>query len=265
MPQIPTALSQFLVIAVLVYIGLGLFFLLNEKRYVYYPNFPKSRDFGDCPELSRATSVSYKGARFYHQYLSNKVAIMYHGNAGNACDRAVFGDLFAKAGYSYVLLEYPGYGNDPSGGPSKKRILESVAVIQGFLKEKNYQEVVVVGESLGVGVASYHASTDNVDSLIFISPYYELADMAGWIGAIYPVRLLMKENYTPGLWLKDVKAPMLFVYASNDEIIPAWSAEKLYNSVFGEKKKVEIKEATHNSMYNQSEFFESIEEFLTRL
>jgi esterase/lipase len=253
---------KFLALAFVMYCGLGLFFLLSEKSYVYHPNFPSSRDFGDCPALSSAESASYKGARFYHKHVSEKVVVMYHGNAGNACDRAIFAELFEKMGYSYLLVEYPGYGNDRAGGPSKKRILENTETIQEFLREKNYRSVTLVGESLGVGVAAYHASVGKTDKLILISPYYELADMAGWIGIVYPVRLLMRENYTPGLWLKDVKSPMLFIYAQNDEIIPRKSFEKLYNSIMAGKKRVEIKGANHNNLYSYPEFFETIKEFL---
>lgn len=263
MPEIPSLVYKFFAITLLVYVSYGLLLVLNEKKYVYYPNFPSLRDFGDCQDLNSAQPVIYKESRFYYKHLSDKVAVMYHGNAGNACDRAVFADLFEKMGYSYLIVEYPGYGNDLVGGPSKKRILESVAGIQEFLKEKKFNKVILVGESLGVGVASYHASTTSVDRLVFISPYYELSDMAGWIGYVYPVRFLMKENYTPGLWLKEVKAPTLFVYASDDEIVPRWSMEKLYNSMSGQKKLVEITGTTHNSMYSYPEFFTAIEEFLT--
>ncbi len=262
MLEVSAVFYKFIAFIVLVYISLGLFFLLNEKRYVYYPNFPTNREFGDCPVLGTAEKIYYKNSRFYYKKVSERVVVMYHGNAGNACDRAVFGELFEKLRYSYLIVEYPGYGNDPSGGPSKKRILESVKSIQTFLEEKNYRNVTLLGESLGVGVASYHASTSEVNKLVFISPFYELSDMGGWIGIVYPIHFLMKENYTPWLWLKDVKAPMLFVYASDDEIIPRWSVQKLYNSLKIPKKQVEIERTTHNTMYEHPKFFETIEEYL---
>jgi uncharacterized protein len=173
-----------------------------------------------------------------------------------------FSKVFEKLGYSYLLMEYPGYGNDPTGGPSKKRILESVVDVQQVLQEQNHANVILVGESLGTGVASYHASTATVDKLILISPYYQLSDMAGWIGNFYPVHLLMRENYTTGSWLKGVMTPVLLIYASDDEIIPRWSIEKLYESVSGQKSRLEIKGATHNSMQSHPEFLTGLEEFL---
>jgi pimeloyl-ACP methyl ester carboxylesterase len=259
---IPTIFYKLLVIGILVYFGLGLLLFLLQRKFVYYPDFPVRRNFGDCPELRSVERVSYKDARFYYKHIGESVVVMYNGNAGNSCDRAIFAEVFEKIGYSYLLVEYPGYANDSTGGPSKKRILQSVGTVQEFLGKKKFLKVALVGESLGVGVAAYHASTDAVERLILISPHYELSDMAGWMGRIYPISLLMRENYTPGLWLKDVKASMLFVYASDDEIIPRWSMEKLYNSIPGQKTQVEISGATHNTMYEHPEFFTAIEKFL---
>lgn len=250
---------RFFLMAIMIYVGLGVVLVLNERGFVYHPNFSTQRDFGDCPGLE---AVNYNGSRFYYKSVSDRVVVVYHGNAGNACDRSFLGELFEKLGYSYLLVEYPGFGNDPENGPSKDRILRNTEIIDSFVLENNYQTKVVVGESLGVGVAAYHASIFDVDQLIFISPHYQLSDLAGWIGRIYPVNLMMRENFTPGVWMQQVTTPTLLIYATNDEIVPRQSMERLYNIINAPKKLVEIEGANHNTIYDYQEFFISIEEFL---
>ncbi|OGG80598.1 hypothetical protein A3A39_01450 [Candidatus Kaiserbacteria bacterium RIFCSPLOWO2_01_FULL_54_13] len=250
-------------VAVLVYVGLGVVLFLSERRTVYLPDFPAPSTFETCTAFGRGTeNVVYRGMRFHHKHVSDRVAVVYHGNAGSACDRAILAPIFERAGYSYVFVEYPGYAGDPIG-PSRERILAGVPVVQQFLEAQEYHEAVLVGESLGVGVTAYHASLAKPDRLVFISPYYELADLTGWIRFAYPVRLLMRENYTPGEWMQDVSAPVLFIEAEEDEIVPSSSADRLYASVSGEKTRVRLP-GTHNELYEHPEFYASIEHFLKR-
>ena len=249
-------------VAILVYVGLGAVLFLSERRTVYLPDFPSPSIFEACTAFgSGVENVGYRTMRFHHKRISERVAVFYHGNAGSACDRFPLAESFERAGYSFVFVEYPGYAGDREG-PSKKRILASVPIVQEFLEQQGYEEVVLVGESLGVGVVAYHASLTHPAKMVFINPYYELADLTSWIRFAYPVRLLMRENYTPALWLRGLSIPTLFIEAENDEIIPRWSAERLYNSHGGEKTRNRLP-GTHNELYGQAEFYSSIERFLT--
>ena len=265
-------------LAVVWYVLFGVVLALFEKRMVY---FPDAQDFESCAGFLDAEKITYKGTRFYYKHIHDeKAVVFYHGNGGSACDRSVLKDTFEEAGFSYLFVEYPGYAGPVRGkppevagggsrasngagdreGPSKTRILAGVLTVQQFIEQEGYREVVLVGESIGVGVAGYHASLAKPDRLILISPHYELADLAGWIGHLYPVRLLMRENYTPGTWLKGVSVPTLLIEAEDDEIVPAWSADKLYTTIESATR-VELP-GTHNALYENPEFYRSIERFL---
>ena len=246
-------------VAILVYVGLGVVLFFSERSTVYLPDYPAPSVFEECTAFgSGAEHIVYEGMRMHHKRLpvqagasEGRVVVFYHGNAGSACDRAILAPVLERAGYSFIFVEYPGYAGPVRGkppevagggsrasngagdreGPSKTRILAGVLTVQQFIEQEGYREVVLVGESIGVGVAGYHASLAKPDRLILISPHYELADLAGWIGHLYPVRLLMRENYTPGTWLKGVSVPTLLIEAEDDEIVPAWSADKLYTTI----------------------------------
>lgn len=254
--------------AVLVYIGLGVVLVLTERNSVYLPEYPEPSVFENCAAFGLgAENAEYEGMRMHHKRVSgpnetSRVVVFYHGNAGSACDRSHLAPVFERVGYSYVFVEYPGYAGDAEG-PSKKRILAGVPTVQRFLESEGYEEVVLAGESLGVGVAAYHAQLAPPSALILISPHYELADLSGWIGAVYPVRYLMRENYTPGVRLAGFTAPTLLIEATEDELVPPESAERLAAVLSGQKVRVHIP-GGHNDLYDSAIFYESIEQFLQR-
>lgn len=251
-------------IAIATYVGLGIVLVVSEPRLVYYPDIVPVPDFGQCPELADAVATVHEGARFYYRaHADERMVIMYPGNAGSVCDRAEFADVISRAGYAYVLVEYPGYGNDASASPSRELILQQTAFIRDFVEQRGYRDVTLLGESIGVGVAAYHASMAPPERLIFVSPYYELADMAGLFRYIYPVRTLMRENYTPGAYLEGVTAPAVLVRAERDEIIPRASAERLLRALAGDVSLHEIPGATHNSLYERPELYEHVSTVLS--
>lgn len=116
-----------------------------------------------------------------------------------------------------------------------------------------------MGESLGSGVAAYHASLGGVKNVVLLTPYYELADMTGVLGKAYPIRYMMRENYTAGEWLKNVMEPVTVIYAERDEVIPYVSTKKLFAVLRSPAKKlVGVSGGTHNTMYEHESTFESI-------
>jgi hypothetical protein len=59
-----------------------------------------------------------------------------------------------------------------------------------------------------------------------------------------------------------IKAPLLCIVASRDEIIPAQRAKRLYEAWGGEKRWVELEGAGHNSTDNAANYWTSIAAFL---
>jgi len=247
-------------LAVVWYVLFGVVLALFEKRMVY---FPDAQDFESCAGFLDAEKITYKGTRFYYKHIHDeKAVVFYHGNGGSACDRSVLKDTFEEAGFSYLFVEYPGYSAD-THLPSKASILEDVITVRAFLDERGYNKVVPVGESLGTGPAAYHAYLGGVQKVILRTPYYEIADMVGTLGKVYPLRYMMRENFTPGAWMKDIALPILVIYVPVDEVIPYQSTKKLYDSLTSpEKKMVGIEHGTHNTLYELDQTFEEIRSFL---
>lgn len=245
--HIKKILFSILRIFILIYFLFLAFLYFFQNKLIY---FPDDQDFDNCFGFQDYQKINFQDTRFYFLEKTKDVIVFYHGNAGSACDRYFLKQYFEKSEKSIIFVEYAGYSNDTKS-PSKKLILNDVENIQDFLQQKKFTQVTVFGESIGTGMASYHASIGGVDKLFLISPFSSLADVAKARYMLYPIRIILKENYDNVAALKNYTEELLIIHGGLDRIIPIHFAEKLFESIASEQKRfVKIDEARHNDLYN---------------
>jgi uncharacterized protein len=236
-----------LALIVIFYAGMCLFLYLYQHKLVYFP------DNTSCS----LSAIENNGTWFYEINPGmEKAVVVYHGNAGRACDRTYLSDEFTKLGYTSLLIEYPGYSGI-GGKPSMESILKGVQNMKSYVAEHGYKQVVVFGESIGTGPASYHAKIGNPDRLILVAPFTELADTVPSIYKIFPVRLLLKDNYRNKEWLEGYNGKALVIHGTKDTIVPVRLSENLIPGA----KRVLV-DAGHNDIYTE-DALEKIRAFLS--
>lgn len=254
-----------LLILVLVYIGFGAYLFLFERSIIYYPDYPSKSDFYNCPAFKDSETIDIEGTRGYFKHVSDNIAVVYHGNAGSACDRDYLKSIFINARYSYLFVEYSGYGGDGKK-PSRDLLLKDAENIVSFLKTKRYSKTVIITESIGAGVASYHAFLMPPDKMLFISPFDSIVNVAKNKFPIYPFSLLERfatENYDNIPLLKNYKGELTIVHGTNDDIIPFKRGKALYENVPTQSKNfIPVSGAGHNDIYNFEETQKAISDFL---
>ena len=258
--KIPPLIKRAFLVFLLIYFGLGLVLFIFQNKYIYYPD---KTDFWDCPYFKEADKISFGSSRGYLTKRSlENVIIFYHGNAGTACDREYLDSFFAEQDYSTFFVEYSGYG-EKRNSPSMQGLLKNVDDTIDFMKTQNFKNVVVVGESIGVGPATYHALCSHISKLVLIAAYSNLADVASSHYPLYPTRLLLLNNFTPDIWLADYKGSVSIILAEDDEVIPNKFGRKLYESIPSDLKIIYIVEsAGHNTIYGKEEFYVSLKNAL---
>ena len=90
-----------------------------------------------------------------------------------------------------------------------------------------HPDVIVIGRSLGTGVAARLASTRPVAKLVLVTPYDSLLGIAQRQFPLFPVRWLLIDKYESWRYVPGIKAPVLILRAEHDELIPAASTEAL--------------------------------------
>lgn len=251
-------------VIILVYLGFGAFIFVSQRSMIYHPNLTKN-DFYDCPAFDDSKKIDTNGTRAYYKHASEKIVVVYHGNAGSACDRSYLKSAFDDHGYSYLFVEYAGYGGDAKK-PSRELLFRDAENIVSFLRTKNYMEVVLFAESIGSGVASYHTTLMPIDKILFIAPFDTLMNVARAKFLGYPVFLFekfSKENYDNLALLRDYEGDLRIVHGARDNVIPFKHGKALFENIdIPNKELIVIDEAGHNDMYTFKKTWKSISDFL---
>ena len=248
-----------LIIFGLFYICFGVYITLTQERIVYYPN---AQNFADCPALSYATQVVHSGTRMYVHDTGKPIAVLYHGNAGSACDRAFYADLFVQAGFDFIIVEYAGYSNG-TVQPTHERLKEDVRHVIEYLTTIGTRDGVVVGESIGTGFAAYHASLAPSPKLILISSFTNLKDIAAEQFWFYPTSVMVNDAYNNVGMLSEYSGSALSIHGTEDTIIPFHLGKELFDTLASAKQLVPINGGGHNDLFMYPETEKAILNFLT--
>jgi pimeloyl-ACP methyl ester carboxylesterase len=152
-------------------------------------------------------------------------AVVYFG--GNAEDVSWSVDTLAEAfpDRALFLPHYRGYGGS-SGTPSEAALFSDALTIVDHVLG-THRDIVVVGRSLGSGLATYVASRRSVSRLVLVTPFDSIAAVAAEYYWFVPVRWLLKDTYESFKYAPRVSAPTLIVAAGQDEQIPPRHATAL--------------------------------------
>jgi pimeloyl-ACP methyl ester carboxylesterase len=200
---------------------------------------------------------------------SNTETIIYYG--GNAQLSAVFfmnqNELKWRdyQGFNFVMVDYPGYGLS-SGIPNENDINKMSLSVYDYVSKMKYvdsSKIVVMGFSLGTGVASYVGSQRNVYKLILVSPYTSLIDVFNARFPVFygPFELLIKSKFKTIERIENIDSDVLIIYSLNDEVLPY----RFSKQVVDKGKNIEslvLEEESHNNILNNESVFIKISEFI---
>ena len=212
----------------------------------------------------KALSFDVEGARLkglYRKVGENAPLILYFG--GNADDAREFVRVTRSMdGYDIMTLNYRGYV-DSSGKPSEKALYaDALAQYDAFGKGK---EVIVVGRSLGTGVATYVASQREVKGLVLITPYDSILSMAKERYPYFPIDVLLKHPFEAVKYIPHVKARIGIVEVVNDTTIPRVHLQKLIEKIPAPFLHVKLNNTTHGDVLEHPEFNAELQMILGKI
>lgn len=178
--------------------------------------------------------------------------IVFHGNAGHAADRRYYADALTAQGLRVVLAEYPGYG-PRDGTPSEAQLVSDAAASIALVQQTYGAPLLVIGESLGAGVAA--AATAKLKNqsfaLLLITPWDTLANVAAYHYPWLPVRWIVGDAYNNVANVQQMTWPLMVVVAERDSIVPARFGIALYETSKVPRRLIEIPGAEHNDWSEQ--------------
>lgn len=193
---------------------------------------------------------------------ASPLLIYYGGNAEEVSHMVSWADKFP--GYSLLLMNYRGYGLS-QGTPSEKNLKQdAVQIFEAIteLEDIDGTHIILMGRSIGTGVAAHVAAEKDVRGVILVTPYDNLVNVAQNSFKIFPLSWFMRNRFETDAVAPDIDAPMLALIAENDAIIPKTSSLNLVEQWGGRAQSVIVPGAGHNDIFFNNMFWESIRDFL---
>lgn len=214
--------TVFLVVMVLAYVGICAALFAFQRSLIY---FPQPRSWGG-PATTLHLQTPDAALVVTARQTAGPKAIIYFG--GNGEDVSPNLPSFSQAfpAHALYLLHYRGYGG--STGSPTEAALQSDALALFDHVSKMHSDVVVVGRSLGSGVAVWVASQRPVSRLILVTPYNSIQELAAQRFPWFPVSWLLTDKFESWKYAARVTAPTLLISAEHDEVIPKASTEQLH-------------------------------------
>ncbi len=160
---------------------------------------------------------------------SKGVVFYLHGNAGSLEGWGSVAETFTNSDYDVFIPDYRGYGKSEGTIKSEDQMHRDIQTLYKHLK-KEYPEnnIIILGHSIGSGMAAKVAATNNPKLLILQAPFYSVPDLVKKTPPlnIFP-SFIIKYKFRTGKFLEEVNAPVVILHGDEDEIINYGSSLKL--------------------------------------
>ena len=179
------------------------------------------------------------------------VILMFHGNAGSHFHRIPIYRALAADGAAVLGVGYPGYGGN-AGTPGESALFQAAQENYEWLIERGIKpgRIVIVGESLGSGVATHLASQNDAAGLIIVAAHTGMDEMAQRQFPIFPVRWLVKDRYRTIDRIGGIDMPLIWIHGSEDQLIPFAMGQRLFDAAKHPKTAFPIGNGGHNDLWD---------------
>lgn len=255
--------------------GLAIFFLVIlgilsailyfvQERVIFNPDKLSERfvfSRGEEVEIEVAEDI-FLNCLWLKTPRSKGVILYLHGNRGSI-KRALFqAENLRGNNYDILIVDYRGYGKSDGHIYSETQLYQDMQKIYDYLKQ-SYKEsqIAVIGYSLGSGMASFLAATNQPQQLILVAPYQSMTAMKDLFLKIAP-DFLLKYKLDNESHVARVTCPVTIFHGTADELIPYSMAETLQQVNPDNIRLVKMPGIGHRSVIFNSRFIEEVSRLL---
>jgi uncharacterized protein len=195
---------------------------------------------------------------------SSLVILYFGGNAEDVLYTASSAVRFAAK--RMLVVNYRGYGNT-QGRPSQTALYADALAVYDYAVDAggaDASELVVMGRSLGSGVASMLAAERQVRAAVLITPYDSIAAIASRQFPPFIVTRLLRHPFPSTQYAARANAPALLLAAADDQIIPPVHALELAKHWAGPHEMHVLEGVGHNTIEQHANYDRLINQFLER-
>jgi fermentation-respiration switch protein FrsA (DUF1100 family) len=224
-----------------------------SQRSLLYPGAsaapaPEHASWGENVHVRTPDGETLHG--LYSPAASGKPSVLFFlGNADRVGSYGFFARALAVRGIGLLALSYRGYPGS-TGTPSEDGLLTDGIAAFDWLLMRSKDGIVLMGQSLGSGVAVNTAAQRPASGVILVSAYLSVLSIAETRYPYFPIALLIKDPFRSDRKIADVRQPKLFIHGRRDNIIPLSSGEALYHAAPEPKQMMIDEDSGHNDLWD---------------
>jgi pimeloyl-ACP methyl ester carboxylesterase len=166
-----------------------------------------------------------------------RTVVIFHNNRETAEDQLDLARAFAARGLGAVLAEYRGYGASQAAGagPTEEGLYLDAEAVLAVLRARGVgpERPVLMGISLGTGVAAEMARRGHGSALVLVTPYTSIPELAGASGWMSGAARLVPDRFDTAAKCAEIAVPTVVVHGDADEIVPFWMGERVAAGILG--------------------------------
>jgi pimeloyl-ACP methyl ester carboxylesterase len=256
---------HFVLILIGIYLACALVLFVYQRAFIYLPTNEYKHSFEQITILNNDVNIQVivlnKG---------NKNAFIYFGGNAEAVIHNALEFSINFPSRTIYLVNYRGYGGS-SGKPTEAGLFsDAIAIFDNVLAA--HKDIAVIGRSLGSGVAMHLAANRAVSQVVLITPYDSILAIAKKQFPLFPISLLLKDQYDSVELANKVSASVLVLAGGKDRIIPFSHTQKLVDALgIGKDKRQEnvtmivFEQAGHNNISQSVNYYKNLTSFLDGL
>jgi len=230
---------------------LGLYLL--QRSFIFYPQPRRSGLDASVMKLQ----VEGAQVEVSTRALAGPDAVVYFGGNAEDVSGSLPGLATAFPAHALYLMHYRGYGGS-SGKPSQAFVFADALALFDRV-HATHPNVVVVGRSLGSGVALHLASLRPATRLVLVTPYNSILELAKQQFPFFPVDFLLTDRFESWRYAARITIPTTVIAADHDMVVPGRSTRRLLGHFRpGQVRHVVIPNTGHNTISDDPAYIQAM-------
>lgn len=220
-----------------------------ESKLLYLPaRGPVGASPGEEVELVAADGVRLHGW-FLGEAAAGPALLYLHGNAGSLANRRAVVEALRPPRGALLAIDWRGYGQS-EGEPDEQGLYQDALAAWDWLAARaDPARIVVVGESLGGGPATWLARERGCAALVLLSTFTSVPAMARRVLPIPGIGWLARTRMDNLARVAELRMPKLFVHSRADEVVPFAMGERLFAAAAEPKRALWFDGLAHNETF----------------
>lgn len=248
--SVPLLIGYIIICSFLYFIQENIIFQPHKLAIDYQYQFDNSFDEINIPTKD---GQSLNALHFYADSAKGLV-LFFHGNGGALDSWGNVNEIYTNLNYDVLLVDYKGYGKNKGEYKSQAELFGDMQAVYDY-SAKNYDEskIVLVGYSLGTGIASYLATNNNPQQLVLLAPYYSIKDIMRKTYPFIPT-FILKYSLNTFEYIEGINSPVTIFQGDDDNpnfLESSLSLKPLLNS---KSRYILLENQGHNGIHNNLDF-----------